>query len=484
MEDNGAWSIAAMMETATRSNRRQSLGICVLLLVGSIHVAAFTTPRPNFVRTSSIFSAANHGLFSTTSGNTVTENAEDITKTTNIANVNDGSTATVGDNDFVSNGHQRRTLGSQELLMLPRQYQPKLDKGEAYFPSMSHVQVTTLSATPSIDALSQAIEIAMDTHPLLRCHVEGNGEPSERIDLFQMVRKGEPNPCTFVSPNKSTFTSKDVLKVVDVNGSDVDALEQSWKGNFVHDLDDGSWYETSGSSPLWKLTLHRLVGEGGSADRKGSQSPCAIVFSSNHAISDQSSVNVLMDQLLADIVSIENDGCVTNKAVAQDMPIALEDSVLGKDSRWSDVQTGGISPGTIKYVADKAAEGFRSPVILPDAFTKSGGGDSIGGAVSTIMGKSAGGESDAVSERRTVLQTRSLSVDATSALLEACRANGVSISNALIAAMALTATDFIDSGDVKKGKKRNYKVLQSLDMRRFGAQIDKCESGKNEEAFR
>ena len=83
-----------------------------------------------------------------------------------------------------------------------------------------------------------------------------------------------------------------------------------------------------------------------------------------------------------------------------------------------------------------------------------------------------------------MLQTRSLSADATSALLEACRANGVSISNALIAAMALTATDFIDRGDVKKGKKRNYKVLQSLDMRRFGAQLDKCESGKNEEAFR
>ena len=78
-----------------------------------------------------------------------------------------------------------------------------------------------------------------------------------------------------------------------------------------------------------------------------------------------------------------------------------------------------------------------------------------------------------------MLQTRSLSVEATSALLEACRANGVSISNALIAAMALTATDFIDSGDVKKGKKRNYKVLQSLDMRRFGAQLDKCETGKS-----
>ena len=363
--------------------------------------------------------------------------------------------------------------------MLPRQYRPKLDEGQPYFPSMSHVQVTTLSATPSIAALSQAIDIAMDTHPLLRCHIEGDGEPSKRIDLFRMVREGDPNPCTFVSPDNKTFTSENVLRVVDVNGSDTEALEKSWKEHFVHDLDDGSWYEKSGQGPLWKLTLHRLVGDGGGVnDENSSKSPCALVFSSNHAISDQSSVNVLMDQLLADIVSIENVGSVTNKAVAQDMPIALEDSVLGENRRWSDIQMGGISPGTIKYVADKAAEGLRSPVILPDAFTKSGGGDSIGGALSTIMGKSAGGESEMITERRTVLQTRSLSVDATSALLEACRSNGVTISNALIAAMALTSTDFIDSGDVKKGKRRNYKVLQSLDMRRFGEQRDKCESGK------
>jgi hypothetical protein len=471
--------LGMMENTATRSTRRRhSLGLCVLL-AGSIHVAAFTTPQPNIIRwsssPSSIYTAANNGngLFSTAS-NTITENAEDSTTTTSI-DTNNGYTR----NAAASSTDQRRSLGSQELLMLPRQYRPKLDKGEAYFPSMSHVQVTTLSGTPSLDALSQAIELAMDTHPLLRCFVEGDGEPSERIDLFQMVRKGEPNPCTFVAPDKKTFTSKDVLHVVEVNGSDIDALEKSWKANFVHDLDDGSWYAKSSSGPLWKLTLHRLTGDGGSTDGKSSKLPCALVFSSNHAISDQSSVNVLMDQILADIVSIENDGRVSNMAVAQELPMALEDSVLGKNSRWSDIQTSGISSGTIKYVADKAAEGFRNPVILPDSFTKAGGGDSIGGAVSTIMGKSAGGESDMVSERRTVLQTRSLSVEATSALLEACRANGVSISNALIAAMALTATDFIDSGDVKKGKKRNYKVLQSLDMRRFGAQLDKCETGKS-----
>jgi len=356
----------------------------------------------------------------------------------------------------------KRTLGSQELLMLPRQYRPKMDKGEEPFPSMSHVSVTLLSATPSIEALSQAIEMAMDTHPLLRCHVEGDGEPDERIDLFQMVRKGEPNPCTFVAPSEKTFTSKDVLRVVDVDGTDTDALAKSWQDNFSTDIDDGSWYKKASKGPLWRLTLHRL----NNGDGK-----CALVFASNHAISDQGSVNMLMDQMIADVASIEENGAITKKAASQEMPMAMEDSVLGMENRWSDVQTAGISPSTLKYVADKAAEGFRNPVILPDSEKA---GDSTLSAITTIMGQSAGGENQASSERKTVLQFRTLSKETTAALLEACRFHGVTITNALTAAAALTSSDFIDGGDAKAGTKRNYKVLQSLDMRRFGAQLDKC----------
>ena len=366
------------------------------------------------------------------------------------------------------NGSQSRTLCSQELLMLPRQYRPKLDEGKPLFPSMSHVTVTTLSATPSIEALSDAIEIAMDTHPLLRCHVEGDGEPDERIDLFKMVRKGEPNPCTFVAPNANPFSASDVLEVVNIEGDDED-LRRSWQENFNNDIDDGSWYESASTGPLWRLTLHRLGNETSSSD-----SPCALLFSSNHAISDQGSVNVLMDQIISDVASIESDGRVSNKPTVQGMPMAMEDSVLGLNNRWSDVQTGGIEVDTIKYVAGKAAEGFRGPVILPDTEEEASGGDSLAGALSTISGKSAGGESKV--QRRTTLQFRNLSEQTTSKLLQSCRANGVSVTNALTAAMSLTATDFIDGGCEKEGKKRNYKVLQSLDMRRFGERLDKCET--------
>lgn len=403
-------------------------------------IIAFSVPHSNIYFPPPIFSTQ---LFSTIASSTSTD-ASTKQHTNNV-------------------GSSTRKLGSQELLMLPRQYRPKLDKGEEPFPSMSHVSVTVLSATPSIEALSKAIDMAMDTHPLLRCHVEGDGEPDERIDLFQMVRKGEPNPCTFVAPNKKTFTSKDVLRVVEIDGTDTDALTKSWQDNFLTDIDDGSWYKIASKGPLWRLTLHRL----------NNRKKCALVFASNHAISDQGSVNMLMDQLIADVASIEGNGTVTNMAASQEMPMAMEDSVLGLGGRWSEVQAKGISPSTVKYVAGKAVEGFRNPVILPDS-EKSG--DTLLAAITTIAGMSAGGESETSTERKTVLQFRSLSKVTTTALLDACRANGVTITNALTAAAALTSSDFIDGGDTKAGRKRNYKVLQSLDMRRFGTQLDKCDT--------
>ena len=359
---------------------------------------------------------------------------------------------------------QRRVLGSQELLMLPRQYAPNKD---VTFPQMNHVSCTVLSATPDEDTLCQAIDEAITSHPLLQAHVQGDGEPDERIDLFQMVRKGEPNPCTFVVNEENMFTSKDVLTVVNVDENDGrQALDTSWKGAFHRDLDDGSWCNVE-TGPLWKVEFHRT-------SFKKSNDSCALVFSFNHAISDQSSANMLADQIIANMASIEESNKIVKEAVKHDMPLALEDSVLGNGKRFSDVQVGEFSPGTVKYVADKAAEGFKNPVILPDSDRQEDGGGILG-ALTIISGKASGGQDEKSLERKSTLQFRKLSKDATSALLSKCREREVSMTNALSAAVTLTATDFIDNG-TEKGESRNYKVLQSLDMRRFGEQLDKCET--------
>lgn len=327
---------------------------------------------------------------------------------------------------------------------------------------MNHVSCAILSATPSDTVLQKALDAAMQAHPLLHCRVDGDGEPDKRIDLFQMVRQGEPNPCTFVSePN--LFSALDVLKVIDVPSTDREALDQSWQKSFNKNLDDGSWCDAA-KGPLWKVELHRTASSSG---------PCALLFSFNHAISDQSSANRLLDQILRNVAELESLGSTT-PAIPQTMPLALEDSVLGVSRRWSDVQMDGVGTDTIRYVVNRAAEGFRNPVIVPDSAGRKEGSNPLN-ALTIISGRAAGGQDNESQSRRSTLQFRSLSRESTSALLAKCRENEVSISNALTAAAALTATDVIDNGKPKR-KSRNYKVLQSLDMRRYGAKLDQGES--------
>jgi len=352
---------------------------------------------------------------------------------------------------------QRRVLGSQELLMLPRQYSP----GNRPFPQMNHVSCHVLSATPSVALLKQAVDAAMQTHPLLQARVEGDGEPDKRIDLFQMVRKGDPNPLTFVTDDR--LTAEDVVTVVETAN-----VEASWKAAFQRDMDDGSWCHPE-TGPLWKLELHK-------SSSNDSDGECALLFSANHAISDQSSANRLMDQILRHLVELESSGSIgASPPKPQTIPVSLEDSVMGMKQRWNDVELKGVSLETIKYVVGKAAEGLKSPVILPDKMAaatddKDGSGSSSGNplsALAIIAGRTAGGQD--TEQRRSAVAFRSLSAESTAKLVKLCREQGVSVSHALTAAVTLGATDFIGNSS---DQKRNYKILQSLDMRRFGKQLD------------
>jgi hypothetical protein len=365
----------------------------------------------------------------------------------------------------------RRELGSQELFMLPRQYGPKLRNG-VVFPQLNHVSVHVLSQSPTLDHLQIALRRLAGAHPLLRARVEGDGEPHKRIDLFQMVRSGDPSPPTFVvrDDDNKEFDVDSVLRVATVpTESD---LEASWKAAMQRDLDDSSWCRVRDrGGPLWKLELHRVD--------QNLQAPCAMVLTFNHAVSDQSSANRMVDQLLAMIVDLETTGQIGDASapMSQELPVSVEDSVLGLGQRWKDVGARGITSGTVQYVTSKAAEGLKDPVILPDDAAETSAPTTTSSplsALTIISGQAAGGEDDTSDSRRSIMEFRTLNAATTKLLLEKCKANGVSVSNAITAAVTLAATDLV--GSVAGGKRRNYKVLQSLDMRRFGAQLDKGET--------
>jgi hypothetical protein len=123
-------------------------------------------------------------------------------------------------------------------------------------------------------------------------------------------------------------------------------------------------------------------------------------------------------------------------------------------------------------------------VILPDD-NRPKSNNGLMSALSTIAGKAAGGDDTTnMEQRRSVVTFRTLSKDVADELLQRCRDNGVTMTNALSAALTLTSTDFIDGSRSTDGssnlerddvnrKERNYKILQSLDMRRFGQKLDK-----------
>jgi len=376
---------------------------------------------------------------------------------------------------------QVRKLGSQELLMLPRQYGPHLEVMKTPFPQMNHICAVTLSATPSLSALQSALNEAMETHPLLRCFVKGDGEPERRIDLLQMVRQGEPSPLTFVAPPPSGKMNdhRNVLTILDrlVNDTDIShhskILRESWENSFRQGIDNGTWCNIA-EGPLWKLEFHRLIyAKAGVFDPN---LPCALVLAFNHAISDQTSVNILLDQLLSDLVHLEQTGRVQNPAIRQNIPMSMEESILGVNQTWSDIQAKNVSLDTLQYIGGKATEGLKSPVILPDdSMISEGNENNVLQALTIIGGKSPGGESKNSIARKSAITFRKLSKARTEALLHKCRAHGVTMSNALSAAIAFTSSDFINGGGDSQ-KERTYKILHSLDMRRFGMDMSKYDS--------
>jgi len=172
---------------------------------------------------------------------------------------------------------------------------------------------------------------------------------------------------------------------------------------------------------------------------------------------------------------LESEGVISNEGAINKIPKSLEENVLGAGNIWEDIGVSGVSTRTLQYVAGKAAEGLKNPVILPDDDDSNGKSDPLA-ALTTISGRAAGGEDSTSNERRSTLQFRTLSKQSTASLLEKCRENGVTMTNALSAAVALTSTDVIAYGSSDSAASRNYKVLQSLDMRRFGNEADECES--------
>ncbi|KAL7469410.1 hypothetical protein ACHAXS_009876 [Conticribra weissflogii] len=440
-------------------------------------------------------------------------------------------------------------------------------------PPMNHIAAFVLSSTPSVTALRRALDNAVRTHPLLRARIAGDGMPrmwldpvrrmvrwngwgddndkADKIDFNEDIGKKwngvEEHPLEFVihaidddysnvtnenddgrdrNPRKNNVPNYwgGSLRVKNIQGSTRQDLDASWHERFGHDLDSGTVMSVVGAKEgrgdLWRLELHRLaVGsstEDGSIDDDSPMPnvPCALVLTMNHAISDQGSVNLVMDQILSDVVDIERgmeesavdrNMAVEHPAVVQPVPKSLEESVLGgqlspSSSSSSEVDTSKRmtlssllkSPFSSsfkdlrEYAFGKVQEAMTvesPPALLPESPTQ---GDATGGGILTptsiILSGSPWGIED-ISHRRSCVQYRTLPPEITAALIKKSKGRRVPISMTLAAAVAAACTDFFNENEMDGGKKsRTYKLLQSLDTRRFSGATDpgdtlSCQAG-------
>ena len=373
---------------------------------------------------------------------------------------------------------QRRPLGSLETLFLPRQYWPSSFSGDVQppkiFSPINHVCRVKFKPSDkvSVDRIQTAILGLMSKHLMLRTRVVGQGRlrrESGRVDSWglDMVRGG------IYDGDNREGGSEDTIMFELIDGDDRELeLERIVKENvvsiqagetvmsvFTKSLDSVVFDNARG--PLWKIVVD--------------SENCEIVFVLNHAVSDQKSLNVVVTDILESIAGVKgvNDKSGHHGNDVGIIPAQLETSLLSRNDavypdvpRWksplffaNQVEIPIYRPGmnTLKYLVRKGLEVFKRPVVDLDG---------VGSSDATRS-------SDAVGDRETIVTFKEFDDIDVVSVVDACRANAVKLTSLLGSVTVLTTSLFHGSEKNPGGEGRNYKLLQSMDWRRF------CEGGES-----
>ena len=119
---------------------------------------------------------------------------------------------------------------------------------------------------------------------------------------------------------------------------------------------------------------------------------------------------------MQNVASLEATGNISpSSKIHQDIPMSVEDSVLGLGQRFSDIGLRAFSLKTVSYILGKAGESFQNLVLLPDKTEESDDVNPMLGAMQIIFGKTAGGQDKTSEDCQTTLQFRTLDAEVTSA---------------------------------------------------------------------
>ena len=321
-----------------------------------------------------------------------------------------------------------RQLGSFEGVLARSSAAGKLD--------LPHVCAATFTGPKDVSEaqVREALAHCAHRHPLLRARIAGRPPLPEKM-VVENVRLGANTDPLRWEPldGGAEEAAERALRFSEVDGP----IEGAWQSLMAEALNEWALEDRS-RGPLFRV---QWVSEAG-----GAAHACILLF--NHAISDQTSANAL----LADLQSALS-GRPAAPPAALPLPPTVEEAVLGPahapDSSLRDaLRTAG--PATALYGATQVAHGLAGAPTLTERVARMSADERVRGGLN-------------YEGRETRLAHRVLGAGAAGALRERCRAEGTTVTGALVAAVGRGAAAALAQ------KAPTLRILMSLDMRRFGA---------------
>lgn len=178
--------------------------------------------------------------------------------------------------------------------------------------ALSHGAVYLYEGTFDENILSRAIAFSIDKHPLLRSYIRAN------LDVPENPLTG-PELVWIACDQDSDQLVKEVVSYTQVSSSTNVTFEKLWKKELELSLNEPSFPERG---PLWRLkVLHTSQDE--------DQQMVAMVFTMNHGLDDQQSLNILMIDILTFYNELEQtDGTsISNYLKPYSFPKPMEEAI-------------------------------------------------------------------------------------------------------------------------------------------------------------
>ena len=216
-----------------------------------------------------------------------------------------------------------RPIGGYEKLM-----SRKIPDSDSV--ALSHGAVYLLEGHVDKAALTDAIAMSVEKHPLLRAYIRAN------LDVPENPLTG-PELVWAACEKNSAQLAKEVVSFFQVPPS-VTSFEMAWKEELELSLNGPSFPEMG---PLWYLKILH-------ASNDDNNDQIAMIFTMNHGLDDQQSLNILMRDILTFYNNLRQRTITTDAGGIESYPFpkSMEEAVCPQSPGlatvdWSIFQLGG-----------------------------------------------------------------------------------------------------------------------------------------------